>query len=441
MHSCIDSYLDHLFLASLGLGSTFPLGHFLLNEYIQRVGEEPIPFTMLDLQIAGAFTVFNLFFGGIGYLVRNFEEEKIYQQQKNEAIGYVKEGDPQRAVLLSPRRRDKNQDIEIRFIGTYQRSREGYATSREWKRLIDDLPEENFPFRDIPGSRNKVYVFDGSSLDELIVIKRGRSVEIGYRVLRHVNDHLAENRSTVVPLGFYKEDDEEVIITAMSKSLTLEEYLEGKNATVRETEAKKSMVTLARLHSVTPDLAIEPNQFDLFWGEFKETLKEYDPSTEIRRRLVQRLNSSSKVVPFLRAYHQFMARFDLQPDTLVHGDCYPTNVFQGGILFDFEKAGISQEGLDLSILYSPQFADLDHQKLLKVYCTERSSREQRDVYVRNFEFWAIHRTLCEAGSFLRQGRDDVAMHFILEGARVMQEVGCKDLRNTFLSYMESGIKV
>lgn len=247
--------------------------------------------------------------------------------------------------------------------------------AEKWKTIVEQCEQ-----RSLGTSRNSVRELSQDEyFKDSIIIKEGKELQIEHDLLREIyqtteEPHLYFPR----PLAIYDKEDSQILITKRKKAKSLEE------TEIDQEEVNKTFNTLARLHSL-------PN-----------TRKPYDPRECIERRLLKRF-SQKDLEKFKQAYEYFIYNAErnryYQPSETVtcHGDFYPTNVLQGGIIIDLEKACSSSPELDLTNFFtSSKLLNLNQQEA-------RDSYEQiRRLKTTNQHFFEIQNALCQIGSFYNQ---------------------------------------
>ncbi len=275
---------------------------------------------------------------------------------------------------------------------------ESPKATKTWEKI-----EQSCEQKPLGTSRNSVReLTDNKYLQGTIIIKEGPELKTEYEVLKQAYKEIPEAHLYFPrPLALHSNK----LVTKRKSAKSLEETLVSS-----QEEVNKAMQTLARLHSLPPT-----------------NLKIYDPKATIERRFLKRFEENEE---FKRAYEEFFdVRYPRDTYVTCHGDFYPTNVLQGGIIIDLEKACEGLALLDLTnFLIAPQFKNINKPEAMEAY------KEIRSFQDKGRQFFEVHNAICQVGSFHHQKSPKV--RYFLELAREkLKDMGENRLRNS-LNFVE-----
>lgn len=319
----------------------------------------------------------------------------------------------------------EKESVELRilyalFLHAYHEQEKANIT---WQEIIELCNSQGYVFRRIQDSKNEVLeISTDRYLKEVFVVKNG-PIDIfrEYRLLSALSRGNQSEPFCVTPLAYFTEGDISVLITKRKKGRSLEELFQGSvDENVKIKESTRAVQSLAYLHSISPDI----------------NLPIYNPITELHRRLVERLpGEEKKCRRFVTEYNRFAQNFSTEDQILVHGDFYPTNVLEGGILLDLERGQWGDAALDLeTFLGSPCLAETES-SIVKAYVQKREERQQRIARINNRDFYAIHTSLCQTGSFYAQEKSEETIHFLNRAQERMRGERQNELLASFRSYI------
>ncbi len=285
-----------------------------------------------------------------------------------------------------------------------------------WKE-IETNPEQKKT--KITESRNEVFEIDENYFKKIVIIKKGEKLEKEWKSLKEIRYKLGPKIISITPLTYYQEKNEEtgkeqdVLIVKRNQGKDLETLCKENIISQRkETEARKTLENLAILHSTKI-----------------EELENYYPLREFERRFLARFSYTKETELLLQSYQWFYER-RTQGETLVtsHGDLYPSNVLEGGIIIDFEKICRANPLLDvLTFMEAPQWQNLRKEEILEAYT------KKRKIDLIGKEFYTIHVLLCQTGSFSRKS-PETAKYFKDKVKRKLWELQEDGLRERLQRY-------
>lgn len=280
-----------------------------------------------------------------------------------------------------------------------------------WEKIIEET--ELNQFRE---SRNEVYTLSTNpNTKRVIMIKRStekEGLQTEYNVLEEIRQKEdPAKRITVTPQALFRDKQgRTTLITKRKAAENLDEIL-SKEPERREQQAGKALESLKIFHSYSL--------------ESIPKTRTYNPREELKRRLLKRFERANTEL-FQREYQDFFRRVNPEEGMLIHGDFYPTNVLEGGIILDPEKACYGNIWLDIETFFgAPYFEGLGNKKeLLKEYFRDKARPRGR-------EFFALHASLCQTGSFSKKD-PKTAEYFHNRTEEILKQLGETRLQEAFL---------
>ncbi|MBI5797851.1 phosphotransferase [Candidatus Woesearchaeota archaeon] len=283
--------------------------------------------------------------------------------------------------------------------------------NRLWERIIEET--ELNPFRE---SRNEVYTLSTNpNTKRVIMVKRSNEEEglqTEYNVLEEIRQKEdPQKRITVTPQALFRGKQGNTILITKRKAAENLDAILNKEPERREQEVEKALESLKIFHDY--DLETIPQT------------RTYNPKEELKRRLLKRFERADTQL-FQREYQEFFRRVNPEEGMFIHGDFYPTNVLEGGIILDPEKACYGNIWLDIeTFLGAPYFEGLENrEELLKQYFIDKTRPRGR-------EFFALHASLCQTGSFSKKD-PKTAEYFHRRTEKILKQLGETKLEEAFL---------
>jgi len=139
-------------------------------------------------------------------------------------------------------------------------------------------------------------------------------------------------------------------------------------------DINSALASLAKLHGlVSPHTAIEDGvHYAIIKNghEQKERIPVFDFAEEVKRRFISRVGHHESEEELLEQVRALVcSELGSMPSSyLIHGDFYDTNVLEGGVLLDLERASIGNPVVDLaSFLGNPGYKGVDRNGMLCAY--------------------------------------------------------------------------
>ena len=314
----------------------------------------------------------------------------------------------------------KDSSLELRIVYASFLSICNMPEAQEaWKEIEKEKSQEKILFGE---SKNKVYEFKTPHFKEIILIKEGKEGELEkeWETLQTLKkEYKGKEKISATGLAYYTTTGKDTIITKrkaelqdLNRILTEETPKEKK-----EQECKVALRNLAKFHNLKLDSP------------------PYNPITEMKRRLIDRIGKTTpRAEIFFEAYKEFHARRTLREEYVTaHGDLYPSNVLEGGILIDFEKRMYASPWFDIETFFSaPYLQALNQKELLEGYRTERQLKDAGEI------FYKIHVSLCQIGSFsIGNKHPSLVNYFIQRTKEKMHAYEEYNLKEKFDHYLES----
>lgn len=269
-----------------------------------------------------------------------------------------------------PRIIEKDKTLEIRIIHAMFLS---ICNRPEAQQAWADIAHEPHITKKEGNSRNDIFELDLPFLREIVLIKKGKGCQREWEALCSIQKQ--DPDLIARPLAFYEEEGEYVLITKRKARKDLEVYLtQETDPEKRREEIRTVLGRIKRFHKISFEA------------------QDYNPSKEIERRLIQRKGYGRKAELFLQEYKKFEERKrEGEEKVTCHGDLYPSNVLQGGILIDVERITRASPWLDIETLLAAPHID-----------PEELEAELQDISPPGREFYQVHTALCQIGSFSRK---------------------------------------
>jgi len=329
--------------------------------------------------------------------------------------------------------RENPYNFELRLLNALFLSKISHPDEvHAWEGIICDREAD---LKSVGDSRNEVFEIDDADeyVKQVVIIKRGpkseftnasSNLEYEHSVLETLEEEIEpEKKMCVTPIVCYKEEDSVILVTKRKKGQNLESLL-GQSPERKLKESLQAMTSLARIHGVDKD-------------KFKQ-LKPYNIHKALSRRFIERFGVNKHTREFFNAYIAFARKFSLEDETFVHGDFYPTNVIEGGIILDFETGCVGEPGLDYeNFIAAPSLVDIDKDLLFKRYKEEREESEKRIIHISNRELYAVHTAICQTGSFYAKGDMRSSQHFFELAVNNLKAMNEAKLEEHLVRYLSS----
>jgi len=340
-----------------------------------------------------------------------------------QAFAELRDGDKSLFTQTWPRILETHPDhLELKIMhAAFHSAAKSPDAQRYWESIVTETTADQSP---VGHSRNQVLeISTDEYLKGVIIIKKGPELEKEYKVLEQAHKCVRYNeRITVAPLAFWRSADGDTLITKRKKVPNLETMLtNGTPQTEMQEEAKKAMSALASFHRLPVPMLRMPD---------------YDPVAEVQRRFIARLGNDPHAQRFLRTYRELRERAAGNECMLIHGDFYPTNVLQGGIIVDLEKASFGNLWFDIETFISaPGMDKIDREALVEVY-RERFRRVNIILSPEGREFWAIHAAICQMGSNVARSDLERTAYYQIRAVNILTAIGEHKLREQFEAYTD-----
>ncbi len=151
-----------------------------------------------------------------------------------------------------------------------------------------------------------------------------------------------------------------------------------------------------------------------------------------------RLGANSKFMDFLTEYKKL---FDDQPlKFFIHGDLYPQNCFEGGVIYDFESAAIGSPTQDLiELLEYKEWPDINKPHFIESYLKKisefNSDSRIPEIIAKEYEKSKLHNALCQTGTMLRMKDEENAKDFLITSLNLMDDK--PKLKDLFVRYLKA----
>ncbi|HIH15486.1 MAG TPA: hypothetical protein HA360_02465 [Nanoarchaeota archaeon] len=339
----------------------------------------------------------------------------------NEAFFDLKEGNKTRLFEQDWKKiLRKDSSLEIRIVYASFLSICNMPEAQEtWKEIEKEKSPEKILFGE---SKNKVYEFKTPHFKEIILIKEGKEGEFEkeWETLQALKKRYKEKEKiSVTGLAYYTTKEKDTLLTKRKAELQdLNRILpEETSKEKKEQECKAALKNLAKFHNL------------------KLYSPPYNPIPEMKRRLIDRIGKTTKEAEiFFETYKEFHARRTLGEEYVTaHGDLYPSNVLEGGILIDFEKRMHACPWFDIETFFgAPYLQALNQKELLESYRTKRQLKDAGDI------FYKIHVSLCQIGSFSIGNKHPVLVNYFTQRTKEkMYAYEEYNLKEKFDHYLES----
>ncbi|MBT3323899.1 hypothetical protein HN681_03980 [archaeon] len=309
-----------------------------------------------------------------------------------------------------PRIINNNPSLEIKLAHALSLSKSSRTEEAQnaWQEIIENQKEN---LHRIGQSRNEVLeIIASEELRGTVIIKRGNNLGKESYVLSEAYKSTSVNKLYTPALVTYYTKDKEILITFRRAA-------ENLDSRINEENTKATMISLARLHSL------------------KLKLPEYNPLSELNRRLIERLGNFEEAKPLLYEFKKLLASQEGEKVTC-HCDFYPTNVLDDATIIDLETAALHYPSLDIENFRTHPNAPQDESSIKK-YLEHRSEIEGRKIDLRNRH---IYRVLCptfQIGSFFAKDDKENFLGFIETTLESIKETGLTQLRDPLMYYLNS----
>ncbi len=325
-------------------------------------------------------------------------------------------------------------------------------------------PDAESRFREIPGSRNEVLYINSRYLGKEFIFKRSPEEE-GIRrestVTSLTNDVLNEyllqynlgrdfvtveqSISFLEHLGLFYHNKKR------NPGKRLEEKyakITRENAASLMQDINASLASLAKLHGlVSPHVLSENKTYYVTHRtrqEQKEIIPVFDFSEEIKRRFISRLGHHESEKELLDRINEFVNSElrGIANNYLIHGDFYDTNVLEGGVLIDLERASIANPFVDLASFFgNPKYKELDKldkAELLGFYLSQLNSFSKAPLGAAEIKLYPhveLLVNMCQIGSKLNQQNLSAASQYLHQVKKSL--TGFISLHKAFNNYIRN----
>ena len=276
------------------------------------------------------------------------------------------------------------------FCEMINKSEDAQGYLRRAIEVFLSMPDPERRFKPIPGSRNEVMIIDSAYMGKIFVLKRN-PLSGGIRKERAVTllsnaalrayiaqEGLGIGFSTIEQsLSFLEHNNQFYHVKKRKPGLPLDKKyaaVAGDAAAALVSDINSALASLAKLHGlVSPHTAIEDGvHYAIIKNghEQKERIPVFDFAEEVKRRFISRVGHHESEEELLEQVRALVcSELGSMPSSyLIHGDFYDTNVLEGGVLLDLERASIGNPVVDLaSFLGNPGYKGVDRNGMLCAY--------------------------------------------------------------------------
>ncbi len=341
------------------------------------------------------------------------------QSQLEECFFHLESGsDDYMANVLWPRILDQhpgNLELQLLRALMVSQSKLTYTAQASWQYILETNLDR---LRKIAESRNEVVEIDANTyVRGVVVIKKGGGLEREYNILLHLRANTpVEPQITVMPIAHYRTGQQEILITKRRPGHNLERLLRADRSNVQR-ETVSALKAIAHIHDCPPP---------------KTPIEQYNPLQEVQRRLFSRFGYTTKAERLETALRVEWERRAVDGTTLIHGDFYPTNVLEGGLVLDFEKASYGDSTFDVeNFIGAPELDGIDEDGAIRAYQEQRGKGA-----LANRDLWRVHSAICQVGSFHAKGDLVGRAYFATRAVITMEQASLREPLTRFLAYME-----